>query len=521
MSGAKCVQVKRASIGEARRRNRISCEKLTTGYQRVLKEWIRTEKRLRESGQSQQLSGTRVLSLDEYKAKAEELLKVGDGCDAVDFCLASKGELEQKISDVTAASEKAMQELQERLHHFNRNQEALLKQREAIQEKALSAVSVEQGLEAIKEAKGKVSTFLDHADIPDPIDADDEDWQEKLIVSEEKLKAAESTIQHFQQDFNHFLNGLHREWIEKRLDSGESSQTVSEYFETLERSKIPEPKEEDPVLRKLEILLSRMAVLESSLPSHVTERFMGKASKVQLIESPLQRRAKFESLLIEASGHLKRIKALQSFVNEIDDLRDQLSPWTGKGYREVETLDNQLKQLRFSEEVLGLTAMKTAVQDLLTQVTAQEEARDKRLSILQTLQSLGYQLNEGMETAVVKGGRLILRKPEEGEYALELVTNQDMSLLQTELVRQDDGSATNNTDQRKMRDQQAEEAWCQDHATLMKKLNAEEFETEWKMHQAVGAQSVRVVNDANLKQSQLNHADRRKNPNLGEKEQSF
>jgi hypothetical protein len=53
---------------------------------------------------------------------------------------------------------------------------------------------------------------------------------------------------------------------------------------------------------------------------------------------------------------------------------------------------------------------------------------------------LGYEVIEGMESAFARAGSILVQKGGQSEYAVEMVTDKELSLLQTAVIRRADNA---------------------------------------------------------------------------------
>jgi hypothetical protein len=96
-----------------------------------------------------------------------------------------------------------------------------------------------------------------------------------------------------------------------------------------------------------------------------------------------------------------------------------------------------------------------------------------------------------METAMQTAGRIVVQRDGETEYAVEMVVNADLSLVQTAMIRF--GEAGDMTEQQRLRDKEKEESWCQNHAEMREKLAEHSLSATMKLHLQPGEFPVRVV----------------------------
>jgi hypothetical protein len=89
-------------------------------------------------------------------------------------------------------------------------------------------------------------------------------------------------------------------------------------------------------------------------------------------------------------------------------------------------------------------------------------AEERRRAVLEGLAGLGYEISEGMATAWVNGGRVVLRKAANPGYGVELSGGSKSDLLQVRAVAFGNSTETRDTS----RDRDIETIWCGEFARL-------------------------------------------------------
>jgi hypothetical protein len=83
-------------------------------------------------------------------------------------------------------------------------------------------------------------------------------------------------------------------------------------------------------------------------------------------------------------------------------------------------------------------------------------AEERRRAVLEGLASLGYEVSEGMATAWVDGGRVVLRKAASPGYGIELSGGSQSDVLQVRAVSIGNPAEARDTS----RDRDMETIWC-------------------------------------------------------------
>lgn len=119
-----------------------------------------------------------------------------------------------------------------------------------------------------------------------------------------------------------------------------------------------------------------------------------------------------------------------------------------------------------SFEALGATDARLAdIRSEIEHARARQAATARRSALLQNLASLGYEATEGLETAWVEDGRVVLRKPAQPGYGVEVSGDGAAGRVQMRVVAFDGETVADAA-----RDRDAETLWCGDIAELESRL---------------------------------------------------
>ena len=142
------------------------------------------------------------------------------------------------------------------------------------------------------------------------------------------------------------------------------------------------------------------------------------------------------------------------------------------------------------------TAMLGALEtDAVKTLAAERDAyaaHMRRQVVLKGLASLGYQVNEGLETAWVRAGYLVIERPSQPGYGVELGGTGEKGRIQARVVAFRAANAAAD----KTRDIDAEQLWCSDFAHLGQQLAATGTELILEKALPVGAVPLKTVSDA-------------------------
>jgi hypothetical protein len=120
-------------------------------------------------------------------------------------------------------------------------------------------------------------------------------------------------------------------------------------------------------------------------------------------------------------------------------------------------------------------------------------------SISDTLQELGYDVEDEFTTLFSTKEAIRIQKPGWNEYFVQLRLNPDGSQMNYNVVRVDNESA--DTKERQIRDQEMETSWCGDFSDLVDTLKAKGIQHTFIRKQEPGEFPVQMVKDKNSKKT--------------------
>ena len=146
-----------------------------------------------------------------------------------------------------------------------------------------------------------------------------------------------------------------------------------------------------------------------------------------------------------------------------------------------------------------LLKLEEKAQQMLTEAVKASAAQSRRQAVLEGLAELGYQVSEGMETAWVKDGSIVLKRTLESGYGIEVIGNVDSGRVQMRTVafRKPDS----NTD--KSSDRAAETAFCSDVSKLQEEFAAEGNQIVIERAAEIGATPLKTISVADEAQEEF------------------
>jgi hypothetical protein len=158
---------------------------------------------------------------------------------------------------------------------------------------------------------------------------------------------------------------------------------------------------------------------------------------------------------------------------------------------DLERLADSLRE-RVEGDVNALPALEAGARRALDRHRAEAAAHARREAVLTGLATLGYQVSEGMETAWVQDGRVVVRHGSRPGYGVELASPTDTERLQVRAVAFRSAEAPADP----VRDSDAETLWCGDLHALEARLAASGGGIQIERALPVGAVPLRVVSDS-------------------------
>ena len=272
-----------------------------------------------------------------------------------------------------------------------------------------------------------------------------------------------------------------RETLRREFAAASPRVSLADFLPTLAAPSAKECK----VLHKLEDLMAKVGALQDTAG---WADLMRRAVAVRAEIDPHRRLQFFESLCLEAGTRLKALRAAATWQAAVDALLQEAADYAGTA---VDAVVAEFRELRRAGRVVPLEAWKLRLAETKKHELARLQREHQRRAILESLTALGYETSEGMGTALVEAGKLVIHKPGEADYAVELVANADLSLVQTAMVRYSDSDTL--TEQQRLRDHEREAEWCGDHKRIRDQLEQRGYRTSFKMQMPAGTHPVRVV----------------------------
>jgi hypothetical protein len=241
----------------------------------------------------------------------------------------------------------------------------------------------------------------------------------------------------------------------------------------------------DPFSQRLEKCWALLGSLSATEDSPVVQEMARKAANLR--HEPAERRLLLlDSLVLEISSYLRNRRAmadaraeLEAVLAELTELADTVDAagWSDK---------IKVALAREREDPGSLIEIAREARARADAAFERETQRAQRDAVLRAIAAAGYEVREGMATAWAEDGRIVLRKPNDSQYGVELSAPSRGTAIQTRVV-----AFSESRDPR--RDVEVEQTWCGEFQTAREELEADGFQSTLVQAQEAGTIPIKVV----------------------------
>jgi hypothetical protein len=215
--------------------------------------------------------------------------------------------------------------------------------------------------------------------------------------------------------------------------------------------------------------------------------FSARISSLEL-ESPARRPLLADSLLLDLATAVKNGREHTRLQGDLRARHAELSEMHSP---EAASLRSEIGEI-LSAATRGKEAELIKRADFIIEEEVRTmAAKERRRAVLEGLAGLGYEVSEGMATAWVNGGRVVLRKAANPGYGVELSGGSKSDLLQVRAV-----AFGNSTEKRDTsRDRDIETIWCGEFERLQSLIAKDGGHLAIEHARPVGQFPLKVVED--------------------------
>jgi len=248
------------------------------------------------------------------------------------------------------------------------------------------------------------------------------------------------------------------EQLSKRLNKDHHSQKLGEW------KKINSIAFEDPSLKRLNLLLSELQILEINPEKKID--FLSRAKYITNDVSDSRQKLLVDSLTLDIATFIKRKKLQKNTLQEIKNLITQIE------LLDTTCSDSDFLKLQEASENMSqkeLQAILDRGQELKNKLSREYIEKSRRDAVLKGMQSIGYKVEDNLSTAWVENGRLVVKKGTHSKYGIELASASNIERCQIRVVVDEKSKGVRSTEE----DLAEELSWCEDFSVLRKELAEE------------------------------------------------
>jgi hypothetical protein len=205
-------------------------------------------------------------------------------------------------------------------------------------------------------------------------------------------------------------------------------------------------------------------------------------------ESPPRRMLVADSLLLDLATAVKKGRER---VRTLSDLRGRHAELSEMNSPESTSLRSEIGETLSGLSTGNETELVKRADFLIEAEVRAMAAKERRRAVLEGLAGLGYEVSEGMATAWVNGGRVVLRKEANPGYGVELSGGSQSDLLQVRAVAFGNPTKTRDTS----RDRDIETIWCGEFERLQSLIAKDGGSLAIEHARPVGQFPLKVVED--------------------------
>lgn len=241
----------------------------------------------------------------------------------------------------------------------------------------------------------------------------------------------------------------------------------------------------DPQEKRLEKCWNLLGELSALGDSPDIQALIEKARAINL--SPAEHQPLLlDSLALELSSHLQNRRAAKELLHDVHILLAELEEVRSPVVAEWRRRLNEV----LAQSSLVVAPVRSLVEEArawIEKTFADETRAEQRAAVLCALAAAGYEVREGMAVAWAEKGRLVLRKPNESSYGIEVSAPPNGNAIQTRVV------AFGKLPRDSQRDFEVEETWCGEFERARSMMCELGFETSLIQAQPAGSVQVKAV----------------------------
>lgn len=241
---------------------------------------------------------------------------------------------------------------------------------------------------------------------------------------------------------------------------------------------------EDEDFNRLNLRMAELAVI---LGEEATAEFEDRLRRIFSGETSSNRSLLVDSLEVDLAQAVSKAKERTALQSRLRMLAAELSQLGSESTGAIAAA----VLARINETTEVLVELEKEATEAINRSREEAAAHSRRHAILKGLAALGYQVNEGMETAWVRDGRVVIKRASQPGYGVEIGGRVESGRLQLRTV----AIRSPNTTADAARDRDAETIFCGEVAKLQAQFAENGGGIIIERALPVGAAPLRVVTD--------------------------
>lgn len=270
--------------------------------------------------------------------------------------------------------------------------------------------------------------------------------------------------------------------LSKKLSEGEKLQTLADW-KMLQEGDVKAIATD----RRLDKLLAEIETTEGE----GAQPFLARATLIGQESSSSRRSLLTDSLILDLAARSNERKAKELAIASMREIRCELHRLTSKPAKDLEAL--LTKAIDANDTSSGKLLRDKGI-SLLKEETRTMTGASRREAILKGLSELGYEVRENMATAWAEDGRIVVRKPNEKGYGVELGAVEDAERMQVQLVSFEQSNEASKASQ----DLDRETIWCSEFSRLKSLLEKSGTALHIEKALPIGAKPLKQVQESSM-----------------------
>ncbi|MEO0625057.1 MAG: hypothetical protein AAFU49_08080 [Pseudomonadota bacterium] len=243
----------------------------------------------------------------------------------------------------------------------------------------------------------------------------------------------------------------------------------------------------DPASSRDDRIADQISRLETAFGEEAAAEFQRRWDAILEVTDASRRRMMSDTLILDIAHTESGLRAQEKRRAELESLAADLDAITAHDTR-VER--GAIRVALSSGEDKAMDAALERGRRALNEARTVLAARAQRVALMTQLARLGYEVREGMETALVENGRIIVRTPHASDYGIEVTTAK--SRYQMRAVKLGEGNLD------RARDTELETIWCSDFSQIRQAIAAEGGEIQIEAAKAPGEVEVKTISGSEI-----------------------